>query len=237
METGEKKELGQFISEILPEKRTEEVINSYKNSIDSIKNKISKFISTLSVQETQLFLNKEGRVVVQTPHYDPNQNAIFMDDRVDNYEYIETWKHEIGHFVDHQMGWPSHETRFTNAIEMDMEGFMKKEGREILGDMLEELENSEALDSRHVSDIFSGLFYDKIDIRIIIEQTYYKLGAAFYRHKDSYWNGTAGPQKAVEGEIFANLFAIYTENNQEIVEFMEKWFPKITDRFKHILEN
>ena len=227
----------QYISEILPEKRIIEVANSYKNSIDSIKARINEFIDVLSVQETQLFLNKEGRVVMQTPHYSPSQNAISMDERVDNYEYTEAWKHEIGHFVDHQMGWPSHGNQFENAIETDMESFTKNVGRAKLCDMLEELESSDALDSRHVSDIFSGLFYDKSNIRITIEQTYYKLGAAFYRHKNSYWNGTAGPQKAVEGEIFANLFAIYTENNQETVRFMEKWFPKITDGFKQILEN
>ena len=174
---------------------------------------------------------------MQPPHYNPTQNAIFMDERVDNYEYTETWKHEVGHFVDHQMGWPSHGSQFENAIEMDMESFDQNGGREKLSDMMKELENSDVIDSRHVSDIFSGLFYNKRDMRMTIEKIYYEQGAAFYGHKDSYWNGTAGPQKAVEGEIFANLFAIYTENNKEIVGFIEKWFPRLTDKFKWILEN
>ena len=41
---------------------------------------------------------------------------------------------------------------------------------------------------------------------------------------------------AVEREIFANLFGIYSENNYAVVDFVEKYFPNTTTRFKKSLE-
>ena len=61
--------------------------------------------------------------------------------------------------------------------------------------------------------------------------TYYNLGVAQYGHDDSYWSEIEGPKKAVEGEVFADLFAIYAENDHATVRFVEEWFPNITQSF------
>jgi len=160
-----------------------------------------------------------------------------MDENEDDYEYAETWKHEVGHFIDHQMGWVSHSERFAVAKDLDIELLKSGTGIETVAEMLKELKNSLALDDRYVSDILSGLFYDEPRIRTAIEVTYDRLGVAMYNHEDKYWSGKDGPKKAVEGEIFADLFAIYTENNTDTVNFIEKWFPNITSEFKKELGN
>lgn len=173
---------------------------------------------------------------MQEPYYDELNQTIFMDEREDDYEYAETWKHEVGHFIDHQMGYPSHNEQLEFAKDADLEWFIRKVGDELMVEMLNELRDSSAMDNRYVSDILSGLFYDKSRIRHAIEETYNDLGVAMYGHEDAYWNEIEGPQKAIEGELFADLFAIYTENNFDTVRFVEKWFPNITNRFKNLLK-
>lgn len=216
----------------LPEARRLAVIDSYSDSADIIKSKINEFSENISVKKTKLYLNEELKLVMREPHYNVKKSVIFMDERIDNDEYAETWKHEVGHFIDHQMGWVSHSEQFESAKDADLGWFENEVGIETAAKMVKELRNSSAIDNRYVSDILSGLFHDKKRVRTVIEVTYDSLGIAIYGHEDAYWKELKGPQKAVEGEIFADLFAIYTESNTDTVNFMEKWFPNITSRFK-----
>ncbi|MBO5036022.1 MAG: hypothetical protein J6D42_02970 [Clostridia bacterium] len=157
-----------------------------------------------------------------------------MDEAKDNEEYAITFRHEYGHFADAQLKRPSMDGIFTEAITADCDWYVTTYdyGQDNLQTMLGELESSDALDSRYLSDMLSGMFHND---PIIIE-TYYRNGAAFYHHTDTYWDGITGPQMAVEREIFANLFGIYSENDKAVVGFVEKYFPNTTARFKKSLE-
>lgn len=213
------------------------MIDSYSDSDDIIINSINEFSSKLVVDRAKMVLNEKLQFVMDEPHYNEGKQIIYMDENEDDYEYAETWKHEVGHFIDHQMGWVSHSEEFAVAKGLDIELLKEGTGIEKAAKMLEELQNSPALDNRYLSDILSGLFYNQPRIRTAIEVTYDHLGVAMYGHDDKYWSEVEGPKKAVEGEVFADLFAIYTENNPSTINFIEKWFPNITSGFKKELGN
>lgn len=152
-----------------------------------------------------------------------------MDEGKCNEEYAETFRHELGHFVDAQLGRPSLEENFEYAIEADMYWFNSSTNDGITNkkNMLLDLSSSEVIGNRYISGILSGLFLNDT----VVRKTYYEAGASYYYHKNEYWFEITGPKKAVEREVFANLFAIYAENDKMTVKFIEKWFPNMAKRF------
>ena len=74
-------------------------------------------------------------------------------------------------------------------------------------------------------DILSAVFRNDTAVRKIYENNY----QAFYGHDKWYWMEREG---SVQKEIFANLFAIYTENEPQSVSFVEKNFPNTVIRFR-----
>lgn len=155
-----------------------------------------------------------------------------MEDNVDNDEYAEIFKHELGHFIDTQLGCISTSENFEDAIQADKYwlDLSKEEGIENLNKMIEELSDLPVvMNCRYVSDIFSGVLMGG-DSKI--RKLYYSMDCPYYGHEFEYWIGDNGPQKAVEKEIFADLFAIYAENNSTIVNFVERWFPNTAKRLK-----
>ena len=156
-----------------------------------------------------------------------------MDEKKDTEEYVMTFRHEYGHFADEQLGRPSLQEDFRMAIQADFFWYDRNTdyGEKNLENLLIELEGSNTFDSRYFSDILSGIFHNDRFIRDI----YDKNGVAFYGHTNYYWAGISGPEQAVEREVFADLFAIYTENDEEIVAFVENNFPNTTMQFKKIV--
>ncbi len=162
-----------------------------------------------------------------------------MDERVDDGEYAETFKHELGHYIDDKMGCPSCDEEFTCAIQADLDRYISAStGIGALGGMLGELMESPALDNRYLSDVFSAMFHgsDTARQRNAVETAYNALGIPIYGHEADYWTGRKGPQNAVQLEVFADMFAILAENDSETVRFVEKWFPNTTSRFRAELE-
>ena len=218
----------------LPATRKGIVENSFKNADSNILKTVERLSDNLNVERCRKTLNLDGEFVTEISHYTEADNTIYMDEAKDDEEYAITFRHEYGHFADAQLNRPSMDGIFTEAITADCDWYATTSdfGRDNLQTMLGELESSDALDSRYLSDMLSGMFHND---PIVIE-TYYRNGAAFYHHTDTYWDGITGPQMAVEREIFANLFGIYSENDEAVVSFVEKYFPNITARFKKALE-
>ena len=150
-----------------------------------------------------------------------------MDERKDDAEYVTTLRHEIGHFVDAKMKNPSSLKGFERAIQADMYSLSISN----ISDMLSDVGSSNVIYSRYVSDILSALTNN--DPRIV--SYYYSDVMPFYGHDISYWSGAKGPYKAVQKEVFANLFAIYAENNSNVVAFVGKWFPNMVSQFNDIV--
>lgn len=178
-------------------------------------------------------------IEIEEPCFDPKNKVIHMDERVDDDEYAETFKHELGHFVDDKMGCPSCLEEFSCAIQADLDRFISvSTGIGMLGDMLGELIESPALENRYLSDIFSAMFHEADAARQwnAVKTAYDALGVPIYGHEADYWTGRKGPENAVQLEVFADMFAILSENNSETVQFVEKWLPNTASRFRTELE-
>jgi len=93
---------------------------------------------------------------------------------------------------------------------------------------------SPALEDRYLSDIFSAMFHKADAARQwnAVETAYSTLGVPIYGHEADYWTGRNGPENAAQLEIFADMFAIFTENAPETIRFVEKWLPNIANRFR-----
>lgn len=204
--------------------------DGFADSIDEIKKIALEYATNLQVRPCKKVYNERGEYEVERSHYCQEKNAIYLDERKDDEEYAITFRHEYGHFIDAQLGRPSLKENFSMAIQADFFWYDRNTliGSENLQKMLKELEQEEIFDSRYFSDILSGMFHNDR----IIRECYDRNGVAFYSHSNYYWAGLKGPQNAVEREIFANLVALYAENNEEIVNFFEKHFPNISKQFK-----
>lgn len=205
----------------------------FAESKDFIREAVNRYAEGIKVKSTKPRLNKNLQRVMEEPYYSEDKNIIYMDENEDDYEYAETFKHEMGHFVDCWMGKPSFDDDFSNAIEADKSWFLSESyGTSTFESMLEELKLSPAIDNRNLSDIYSAYLCDSPGLWKKAKNIYYSLGVAVYGHDDSYWKEITGPAKAIEGEVFAELFAIYAENDAETVRFVEKWFPNVSRKFK-----
>ena len=161
-------------------------------------------------------------------HYSETEKTIRMDSRIDPEEYQITFQHEMGHFIDDAKDRISLGENFYFSIEADKDQYNRGSefGMENFERLLTELsENEDIMSNRYVSDILSAVFRNDTAVRKIYENNY----QAFYGHDNWYWMEREG---SVQKEIFANLFAIYTENNENSVNFVERNFPNIVSRFK-----
>jgi len=188
---------------------------------------VLSFSDKLSVGAVPMRFDKQGNPHVEISHYSEIDNTIRMDERKDDAEYVTTLRHEVGHFIDAQMKRPSVLQGFESAIRADKDSLNKFD----ISDLLDDVGSSNVIYSRYVSDILSALTYN--DPRIV--RYYFSDGMPFYGHDILYWNGARGPDKAVQKEVFANLFAIYAENDNNVVAFVDKWFPNMVCQFNNIV--
>lgn len=212
--------------ESFPESRRPAIIDGFSAARKDIAKLISSFSDKLSVRAVPVRFDRQGNPHVEISHYSEFDNTIRMDERKDDAEYVITLRHEIGHFIDAKTKHSSGLRKFKSAIQADMDSLNKSN----INDMLNDVGFSNVIYSRYVSDILSALTNN--DPRIV--SYYYSYGMPFYGHDVLYWSGAKGPYKAVQKEVFANLFAIYAENNSNIVAFADKWFPNMVCQFNNI---
>lgn len=219
--------------DVLPKDRIKAVADGFLKADIEIKSIISEYAGNLQVTKCEKIIDSQGIYTIEKSHYLQDDNKIRMDERKDTEEYVITFRHEYGHFIDEQLGRPSLKEEFGMAIQADFFWYNRNTdyGEKNLKKMLTELEKSETIDSRYFSDILSGIFHNDRVVREVYDEN----GVAFYGHTNYYWGGIEGPENAVEKEVFANLFAIYAENNGEIVSFVEKSFPNIVKQFRRTL--
>ena len=164
-------------------------------------------------------------------HYTPSEKRIYMDPRYDDDEYAEVFKHEFGHYIDHAHGWLSQSPAFVNAYRKDCENLdiTTWDGAQSTNKMLTELMNGESAKyDRCISDILSATYNNDP----LIENRYFSEGLSYYQHDNSYW--ARGQNR--ENEVFANLFAIYSNNDIETIYFISKHFPNTDKAFKNLLQ-
>lgn len=218
--------------ECIPEHRRNAVIESFQNAPIEITNLMEDLEGSYKFEICNLVPTKEG-LIWEESHYSPSERIIRINDFKDDDDWNTTFRHEIGHHVDHMLDNPSTSENFQLAIEADYEWFDNRKENGILNRkaMLTELIQLDAAYSTYVSDILSGMFLN--DTQVI--KAYHEQGLCFYGHDTSYWFESTGPECAVNREIFANMFAIYAENNADCVRFIQKWFPNTTVRMKRVI--
>ena len=194
----------------------------------------NKHGSLLRVKETPLH-NVEGRIQRVCAHYSTDTKTVYMDENKDPDEYAEIFRHEYGHFVDDILGRISTTENFGFALEADQYWLdnSKIEGSDNFSAMLDDLAATDAIHSRYISDILSGVFLNDTKIR----KVYNSQGLPFYGHDTSeYWLSWPMEAKIVEKEVFANLYAIYLKGEKSDIAFVERWFPNLSSRFIAELE-
>ena len=172
-----------------------------------------------------------------------------MDETKDTYEYMRTFRHEFGHFIDHAYGILSESSAFCEAFCRDAELYSVStdEGVMRIKNMQYEIaENIHAFASEYVTDIISALTHnDTAFIRTYTENAvqtspsdpyYYEKmeGAGMSGHSNMYWDD--GPYMSQQKEVFANLFAIRVENNPIVQEFIKEYFPNLASTFDIIVK-
>lgn len=165
-------------------------------------------------------------------HYNHNERKIYMASYYDNDEYAEVFKHEFGHFIDHQHGWLSHSKNFVDAYYKDCQNLdiSTSEGLTNTNMLLSELMNGESAKyDRCISDILSATYYNAS----IIRSSYNWEGLPYYQHDNQYW----AHDKKRETEVFANLFAIYSNNDNESINFIKNNFPNTDRVFRSFFNN
>lgn len=223
----------------MPEARRNAVADSLSQCEAVIAKRVNEFASDLVIKNCKRHISPTRGIEIEEPCFDPEDKVIHMDERVDDDEYAETFKHEFGHFIDDRMGCLSCKEGFRSAIQSDLDQFtFASIGIRTLGEMLGELLESSALENRYLSDIFSAMFYGNDTARHwnAVTTVYKSLGVPIYGHDVDYWTGRDGPENAAQLEIFADMFAIFAENAPETVRFVEKWLPNTVNQFRNELK-
>lgn len=192
---------------------------AFDSSPEWIRNKVSEYGNKVNVQD------KPCR-----SHYTPSEKQICMDPRYDDDEYAEVFKHEFGHYIDHAHGWVSQSPAFVAAYQKDCENLdiTTWDGARNTNKLLTELMNGESAKyDRCISDILSATYKNDL----LIQNRFFSEGLSYYQHDNQYWD--RGRNR--ENEVFANLFAIYSNNDTETVEFISKNFPNTDRVFKNLL--
>lgn len=174
-------------------------------------------------------------------YYSPQGGWIVMDENMNNAEYADVLKHEMGHFIDHMMGTRSDSAAFLQAMEKECGKYdtSTASGNLNMKEMLDDLFNTGACYDRNVTDILSALFRNHPTIQTRFDKECVTGYVAYYMHSNDYWdacdeNGQSYNKRGKE--VFANLFAIVTDNYRISVNFVERWFPDINGEMARCLE-
>lgn len=204
----------------LPRKRRNAVYERFEDAPDVIKKIVKEYENDLRVEDTQ------GD---DCCHYDLRAKKIRMEAVLDDSEYSEVFSHEYGHFVDDKKGNVSNTEAFRSALTTDLKAYDRttEAGKAHFREMLDALMSSDAAYDRAVSDNLSACFRNDEEIM----KRYFNEGVDYYRHKNDYW-AIAGNREA---ELYANLFSMMAQRNEDSCNFMEWYFPNIWKQFKETL--
>lgn len=196
------------------------MIDSFSNAPEQIKEVVNKYDKSLK---------NVGYTNDEDGSYYSGEDGIMMKEEISDDEYGETFRHEYGHYIDNKLGVlsknASDDFLFQQTYQIEKEHLYDN-----LGSLLNDLQmNNNVLESNYISDILSALSENDFDIKCF----YLENTCGFFSHDDEYWEGR---ENAGRSETFANLFAIYAENNSDVVAFTEKWFPELSRQFKNSIE-
>ena len=228
--------------EKLPKKRRTAVTTSYSKAPPYIIQVLNECLPKLNyVRDTYDFikdkngnkiLDSRGREVPEGCHYNEQKMCVAMSDKMTNDEYTDVLHHELGHFVDHAMGAVSSNLHFQKAFDKTVQqlDLSTPQGRVNLRDILDDAFSTGAAFDRNVTDIISAL---TLNDPVVVDE-FYEENVPYYKHDNDYWNATfynGSSMRKRQKEIFANIFAIETDNYRISRNFIERWFPQLVESF------
>lgn len=222
---------------MLPANRREALHTSYAKAPEKITNIINRYSKNLNnICESGYGRDELGRLVKNGCFYSPDGKYIAMNEELNDAEYTDVFKHEVGHFADDIMGKVSSSPEFVSAMDSVASKFDPNtpEGRQRMNDMLDDAFSTGACFDRNVTDIISALLINNPTVEQRFESESKTGFVANYKHKTDYWfelDEDGNPRNTRGSEIFANLFAIETDQYRISRNFVERWFPEITDVF------
>ena len=224
-----------------PEERRKAIDSAYAGSPDAIRSLLNHYGSQLKgVEESGHGTNEYGMTVKNGSFYSPKTQKVYMNEDMNDAEYTDVLKHELGHYMDHMLGTPSESADFMDAVQKGTDSISSStaEGRQQLTDMLDDLFSTGACYDRNVTDIISALTRNDPIVLDRFDKECVTGYVANYTHRNDYWDQTdtnGNSYHKREKEIFANCFAIATDGNRISVDFVQRWFPSITKSFDRIL--
>ncbi len=222
---------------MFPENRRKAIHTSYTDAPEKITNIVNRYAASLtSICESGYGRDKLGRLVKNGCFYSPQGKYIAMNEQLNDAEYTDVFKHEVGHFADDIMGKVSNSPEFISAMDSVASKFDSNttEGRQRLNDMLDDAFNTGACFDRNVTDIISALLVNNPTVEQRFESESKTGYVANYKHDTDYWHELdehGNPRNTRGSEIFANLFAIETDQYRISRNFVERWFPEVTGVF------
>lgn len=235
-------EISNELLEKLPQKRRTAVTTSYSKAPAFIIQALNDCLPKLNyVRDTYEFIKDEngnvildryGRRIPEGCHYNEQKMCVAMSDGMTNDEYTDVLHHELGHFVDHAMGAVSSNQNFQEAFERTVQqlDLSIPQGRGYLRDILDDAFSTGAAFDRNVTDIISAL---TLNDPVVVDE-FFEENVPYYRHGNDYWNATSYNGSSLrkrQKEIFANIFAIETDNYRISRNFIERWFPQLVESF------
>lgn len=238
-------DLSNSFTSMLPQKRQTAIGTAYAKApkyivaaINQHSKQLSYIRNTVYLQDKNghFILNEYGQRIKEGCHYSPEKKYIAMDDEMTDAEYADVIQHELGHFIDDVLGWPSMGKVFSQAFSDAVSRYNADtlDGRRLLNDMLDDAFSTGAAYDRNITDIISAL---TINNPIVVKR-FSNECVAYYGHDDPYWNhkeadGTDSERRKLDG--FANVFAIITANYRISNNFVERWFPELAIALKQCI--
>lgn len=229
--------LSQGLIDMFPDNRRKAIHTSYANAPEKITNIINRYAASLTnICESGYGRDNLGRLVKNGCFYSPQGKYIAMNEQLNDAEYTDVFKHEVGHFADDIMGEVSNSPEFISAMDSVASKFDSNtpDGRQRLNDMLDDAFSTGACFDRNVTDIISALLVNSPTVEQRFKSESKTGYVANYKHDTDYWHEldeNGKPRNTRGSEIFANLFAIETDQYRISRNFVERWFPEVTGVF------
>lgn len=217
-----------FNESVFKKGRVETMDTAFDNSPSWIIENIKSLSAETKVVETNTE-KKHGKKV--GGFIRPKERVIYIEKSLNNEQYLEAFRHEFGHFVDFSNGTISEQTEFSQALASTRERLNVKEidSADNTIELTSKLSGNESVVKNiHLQDLFSAVYAEDNGF---IENTL-QSGAGFLAvHDNDYYLEDHNDAN----EIFANLFAIYSSGDQEVISFVEENLYELTIAFKNAL--
>lgn len=217
-----------FNESVFKKGRVETMDTAFDNSPSWILENIMPLSAKTKVKEEKV---KKKLRNVASAYYSNNDETIYIEKSHNNEQYLEAFRHEFGHFLDFSNRTISEQTEFSQALASTRERLNVREidSADNTIELSSKLrENKSAVFNRYLQDILCAIY---VEDNVLISNTINRIAGGIWCHENDYYLEDHNDAN----EIFANLFAIYSSGDQEVISFVEENLYELTIAFKNAL--